>query len=339
MPSTHLAVQNFPVLVLGGENSIPPVSLYHEATNPATVYLTKRLKTPSSQATMRRALDVIAALLSDNRATAATLPWAWLTYTETAGLPVLLLDRGYKYTTVQKQLAALRGVLREAWRLGLIDRDAYARASDISAQKGQEADGAQAAGRSLSAGELRALFEVCAAQRGPKGVRNAAILAILYGCGVRRAELVALDLHHYEPDSGRLSIRGKGNKERYVYVAGGAKLALNAWMAVRAPLYAHATGALFLPITKTGTIAARRMTAHGLFKLLQRVGGAAGLPSFSPHDFRRTYIGDLLDAGADIVTVQKLAGHADPKTTSLYDRRGEREKQRVVSMLHVPYVS
>jgi site-specific recombinase XerC len=334
-----LVVRDGPVPPLPNSGPFLEVSAYAQAAMPAAVYLEKRLKTVASRATMRRALDVIAQLLSDGRATALTFPWAMLTYEHTVGLPVLLLDRGYKYSSVRKQLAAMRGVLREAWRLKLMDRDTFARAADVSAARGEEADGAQAAGRSLSAGELRALFEVCARHRGPARARSAALLGVLYGCGLRRAEIVSLDLSHYDPETGRITVRGKGNKRRFVYVAGGAKLALDAWVAIRGPLFALESGALFLPVTKAGTIVAQRMTAHGVFKLLQRLGDKAGLASFSPHDFRRTYIGDLLDAGADIVTVQKLAGHADPKTTALYDRRGEREKQRAVSMLHVPYLA
>jgi site-specific recombinase XerD len=86
-----------------------------------------------------------------------------------------------------------------------------------------------------------------------------------------------------------------------------------------------------------GTILASGLSDQAVYTMLKKRGEAAGLSDLTPHDIRRTFAGDLLDAGVDLVTVQKLMGHSDANTTAGYDRRGEVAKRGAVKKLHVPY--
>jgi integrase len=79
------------------------------------------------------------------------------------------------------------------------------------------------------------------------------------------------------------------------------------------------------------------MTSQAIYNMLQKRAGQAKVKDFSPHDFRRTFVGDLLDRGVDIVTVQKMAGHANVNTTGRYDRRPEEVKRAAAAKLHFPY--
>jgi hypothetical protein len=81
----------------------------------------------------------------------------------------------------------------------------------------------------------------------------------------------------------------------------------------------------------------RRLTGQAVLYVARRRGKDAGVTRFSPHDLRRTYVGDLLDTGADLSVVQQLAGHQLISTTARYDRRGEAAKHKAAMLLHVPY--
>jgi site-specific recombinase XerD len=96
-------------------------------------------------------------------------------------------------------------------------------------------------------------------------------------------------------------------------------------------------GPLFLAINKAGKLGTARMSGQAMLYIARRRTAQAKVATFSPHDLRRTFIGDLLDAGADLSTVQQLAGHAQIQTTARYDRRGEAARRRAAKLLHVPY--
>lgn len=294
--------------------------------HPAAVYLAGLA--PGSRRTMRDALSVIASILSQGNQSALQLDWSRLRFQHTALVRSKLAER-YSAATANKMLSALRGVLKAAWRLGLMSAEDYARAVDVQAVTGSTLP----AGRALTAGEISALLEACCEDLSPAGARDAAMIALLRVAGLRRAELCGLELGDYHGEDGSLLVKGKRNKQRAVYIADGAAEALSDWLLVRG----DGPGPLFCPINKGGKLSLRRMYPEAVFNMLRKRGRQAGVKDLSPHDLRRTFVSDLLDAGADISTVQRLAGHASVTTTARYDRRGEAAKRKAVALLHLPY--
>lgn len=298
--------------------------------NPAAVYLATLR--PTGRRSMQHYLKVIADKLSDGQHSELTFPWGNLRYQHTSAIRAWL-QSDFKVTTANTMLIALRRVLLESWRLGLMEAEDYRRASDIHAIKGETLP----RGRALSGGEMAALIRVCIEDETNAGARDAALIAVLYSAGLRRSEIVNLQLADYDPDERSLIIRsGKGGKDRISYVEQGAATYLADWLDVRGA----APGVLFKPLGRTGKLLDQRtkMNAQSVLAVLQKRGKQAGLKAFSPHDLRRSFISDLLEAGNDIATVQRLAGHANVQTTARYDRRGETGKKRAADTLHVPYM-
>ena len=294
--------------------------------NPAMVYLAGR---PSSvgRRGLQRSLDRAAEILTGGLSKSAlTVNWAEVRYQHVTALRAVLIDAGAKPATINHVLAAVRGTLREAWRLGFIDAETLARAVDVKNVSASTLP----AGRHVDAGEIAALFRACGDT--PVGARDAAMLSLLYGCGLRRSEAVALLLDDYS--EGAVTVRrGKGRKERIVYCPAGGREAVDAWLARRG----FWPGALLAPVAKGGHIRHRAITAQAVLLRLHFLADKAGVARFSAHDLRRSFVGELLDAGADISSVQSLAGHASVTTTQRYDRRPEDTKRRTAEMLHVPY--
>ncbi len=295
--------------------------------NAAAIYIAS-LGSESGRRTMLQVLNLIAGSLSKN-ADALTMDWSSLRFQHVAAVRSKMQER-YKPATVNKALAALKGTLRASWQSGHMGAEDYQKAVSVKGVRGETLP----AGRELSSGELAALLSTCEDDLSPAGVRDAAIIAVMYSCGLRRAEVITLDYADFDnEESGRLAIRGKGKKERTAYVTGGAARALTDWLAMRG----DNAGALFVAVNKSGVLADGRLTSQAIYNMLQKRASEAGVKSFSPHDMRRTFVSDLLDSGADIATVSKMAGHANITTTARYDRRPEDAKRKAASLLHVPY--
>jgi integrase/recombinase XerD len=315
-----------PSAVDGSLPEILPRSAFPADRHPALVYLARLA--PSSRRTMRTALDRIAALLTRGRCDAVSLDWPALRYQHTTAVRSRLSDE-YEPATANRHLAALRGVLKEVWRLGYVDAEVFHRAADLPSVRGETV----LRGRALTAGEIRQLTEVCAADLSPAGARDAAMIGLGAIAGLRRAEVIALDVADYDFERAMLTVRlGKGRKQRRVPVIAGVADALADWLKARG----QAPGSLFCPV-RGKAIAVRPMIPHAFHKICAKRARQAGLKPFTPHDLRRSAASELLDAGADLGAVQRLLGHANVRTTLRYDRRPEHATRKAAELLHFPW--
>lgn len=327
-----------PGVVLGGDLVL--VEGFPRDSHPLLVYLASL--SPGSRRTMRGSLDMVAGFLSGGRSDSISLDWSSLRYQHMAAIRSAVSEV-YAPSTANKIISSIKGVMRECFRLGHMSAEDLARACDVPSVKGYRAP----KGRALSKDELLSVFRVCSEDENrPRGLRDYAILALMYSSGLRRSEVVALERRDFESrldGTGIIAVRsGKGNMDRVSPINSSARESMERWLYHRHPSQDSSSGAavaitpIFSPISKSRKISEKPMTDQGVLYVLQRRASEAGVASFTPHDLRRTFIGDLLDAGADISTVQQLAGHANVQTTARYDRRGEQAKRRAASLLDLP---
>lgn len=296
--------------------------------NPAAIHLAAQSARarPGVLSSLRTAVRVLSAGAVEDP---LSVDWSRLRYQHLAALMAALADEDRKPAGISHIRQAVLGVMRVAWRLELITDGQWLRLKDVPPPRGTSLP----AGREVRAGEIDALMRVCAADPSSAGRRDKALLAVLFGGGLRRQEVAQLALADYEPEPGRLRVRGKGHKERYVPLAAGVVECLADWWAVRGT----EPGALFVPINKAGVLALRAMSTQAVYNACRKRACEAGVSAFSPHDARRTLASNALDVSGDIVAVSDLLGHASPAVTAKYDRRGERAKERLAGRLYVPY--
>lgn len=253
-------------------------------------------------------------------------PWAQMRAQHIKAAIGNMKEAGAAPATINHTLAAVKGAIRALWQAGQYPHEAYTAVVAIKGVKGHRLP----AGRDIAHHEIAALLRCCDVST-PAGIRNRAIVAMLWAGGLRRDEIAGARLEDYNPANGRLVIIGKGNKERAVFVGASIIAAVADWLTLRGT---H-TGALFCAINKGGRIGGA-MGAQAIYNMLKALAAQAGIAHFSPHDMRRTYIGNQLDNGVDVATIARQVGHASITTTARYDRRPEAAQQAAAGRLVLP---
>jgi integrase/recombinase XerD len=149
----------------------------------------------------------------------------------------------------------------------------------------------------------------------PTGVRDRAMLELLYATGLRVTELCRLELSDLDPSLGVLRVTGKGGKERVVPAGKSAIAAVEAYLASARPVLLRGRGSRYLFVTARGG----RLTRQAFWKLLAAHGKRVGIfRRLTPHVVRHSFATHLLEGGADLRSLQMMLGHADISTTQIY---------------------
>lgn len=329
--------------------------------NPAVAYLASR-QSENTRRNMRKCLNMATDVLSNNAFVAPVRPlkqdfdnetdykqavsqykldradyeqrylsirWQDLRNDHIAHVQAQLLE-AYKFTTVNLVLSALRGVVRQTWKLGIIDADQRDRVSDIDNIKGQTIP----AGRDVKNIEFLRLLEDCKTDDNEViGIRDFAILLLMRNLGLRRSEVVNLKVSDLDRTDGKLRITGaKGNTDNEDFISKQTLEAVNRWLDLRQE-EALTSDTLFVTINKGGRITGRKLTKQTLYKMLKRRCDRQNIDEVTPHDLRRTMITRGLEAGIDVITISKRARHKSVETTKRYDRRGDQTKRNAAEAL------
>jgi len=238
------------------------------------------------------------------------------------GYLIHLRNRGLTPTSRARHLVSLRGFFRFLHQEHYIPHDP---AALIELPKsGRHLPGI------LSAREIRDLLAAPRMDR-PVGLRDAAMLELLYAAGLRVSELIQLKVLDLNFDAGYVKVFGKGGKERVVPIGRPALKVLSRYLDQARPLLLKGATSAYLFVARRG----QPLSRQGFWKLLKKYAAQAGIRHpVSPHTLRHSFASHLLEGGADLRVVQIMLGHADIATTQIYTHVSMERLQSIHQKYH-----
>jgi integrase/recombinase XerC len=247
-----------------------------------------------------------------------------------------LYDRGLSRASAARALAAIRSWFKWLARAGHIEQNAAALVSTPKLPKHLP--------RVPSIEQMNRVVDSVRDDAASWPARDRAILELLYGCGIRNAELIGLNLDDIHWANEAMLVRGKGQKQRYVPMGDAAALALRLYLAERTARLAAArsdgaarTPALFLNLQMRGLGTGRqaRLTTRSVGRIVKRIAILRGLSSdVHPHTLRHAFGTHLLEEGADLRAIQELLGHERLSTTQRYTQLTTAQLAQVYDRTH-----
>jgi len=238
--------------------------------------------------------------------------------------------RGYAPATLARKLSTLRGLSRFLTERGVLGADPTRLLPGPRRRRRLP--------RVLSQAEVEALL-TAAGGTDPLALRDRAILELLYGCGLRSQEVVALALADLKPAQAQLIVHGKGGKMRVVPVGEEAAAAVRRYLERGRGLLAagredaaRAAAAERRPLLLSRS--GRALLTSDIRRLVVRYCRRAGLDAASPHMLRHAYATHMLERGADLRVIQELLGHASVSTTQVYTHVSGAHLRRVYDLHH-----
>ncbi|MFH0802298.1 MAG: site-specific tyrosine recombinase/integron integrase [bacterium] len=217
-------------------------------------------------------------------------------------LAYLKMEHHYTAKSLNRKIAALRSFFKYLEDEKIIPRSPMGGIKSAKLEKHLP--------KVLSESEVRDLLEAPVVLNNDKGIRDKAVLEILYATGIRISELVGLNLESIDMENLTMRVRGKGSKDRLVLFNESAAKAIEAYLAVRPNT---SLNALFL------SRAQKRMSRRTIEYIFEEYLERAGIhKSASPHTLRHSFATHMLEGGSDLMTIKELLGHENLSTTQIY---------------------
>ncbi|MBI2165221.1 MAG: tyrosine recombinase XerC [Chloroflexi bacterium] len=234
-----------------------------------------------------------------------------------------LITWGYVRASIARKVSALRSLFRFLSRTGQLTADPTKELESPKLDRRLP--------QFIDHEGMRALLQPPSYPAGPLGLRDRAILELLYASGARLSEISSLTLDQLDLSVNTLRVLGKGSKERDVLIGMPARQALEAYLADGRPLLATPRSGRALFLNRYGGTLSRRTVQ----KLVKGYAIRAGLdPRVHTHTLRHTFATHMLDGGADLRVVQELMGHASPATTQIYTHVTQAQMRKVYLAAH-----